>query len=209
MRGKASEISRSGSRFVRFRHSQSGHLIQRLRFQPNFGPFVFPSARLDEPSHQSFEPVDGRLGQAPLMVVVDSFSLVAPMPTDVSDCLVARKRWTARVPVLLDLGVFLRRNDRTRSVGVDELVDIEGVVGPAPTLSRLVSEPSCSEPSCSDSSDIVSSSSGSTCELSPSVLSVRVTAVICPVSLSTPRWSFRQVRRFCFPWMRCFHSPSP
>ena len=54
----------------------------------------------------------------------------------------------------------------------------------------------------------VSSSSASTCDPSWAVLSVSVTAVTRPVLLSTPRWrSMRHVRRFCFPWVRCFHSP--
>jgi len=55
----------------------------------------------------------------------------------------------------------------------------------------------------------ICSSKGPTCEPSSTSLLVSSAAMICPVSASTPMWSFRQDRRTFAACFSTSHSPGP
>ena len=137
-----------------------------------------------------------------------SLPLLSAVAADVAYRLVLRKWRTRTVPMPFDLGVFLGRNHfcggitglprRRQSRRRPPRCRPPRCRRPAPTVSRAAFEgfgsvasnfeSLSSEASVFETSESVSSSDGPTCEPSPEVLSVSVTAVISavisPVSLS-------------------------
>ena len=110
------------------RHSDLREAVEDFASQPGFGFLILYNSIFQFDAKRIFDPIHGSLSKRTTMIADFLFPSFTTFPADLADRLISRERLFARIAVLLDLCVLLRRNNRRNVSSFECGVNVPGVV---------------------------------------------------------------------------------